>query len=103
LLKKIIGKLTKLLKEIGSHTAIHIMATFNGFHIGADTFVKQIDFSLCQLDCQNFVRHLYPTRASCPLKGEENKTRPAGQISDNKSGHHAVAVLKHFVFSFLPL
>jgi hypothetical protein len=34
------------------------------------------------------------------LKGEEDKTRPTGQISDNKSGHHAVAVLKHLLSPF---
>ena len=32
--------------EIGSRAG-YIVATFNGFHIGADAFVKQIDFSLC--------------------------------------------------------
>ena len=35
-----------------------------------------------------------------PLKGKKNKTRPTGQISDNKSGHHAVTVLKHSFFLF---
>jgi len=38
----------------------------------------------------------------CPFEGEENKSGPAGQISDNKSGHHAVAILKHLLSPFYP-
>jgi hypothetical protein len=43
---------------------------------------------------------LRSTRTGGPLKGEEDKTRPTGKISDNKSGKHAVTILKHSFFLF---
>jgi hypothetical protein len=39
----------------------------------------------------------------CPFEGEEDESGPTSEVCDNESGHHAVAVLKHIVFSFLPL
>tara|TARA_R100000426_G_C4806460_1_gene104732 strand:+ start:237 stop:383 length:147 start_codon:yes stop_codon:yes gene_type:complete len=34
------------------------------------------------------------------LKGKKNKGGPAGHVSDDKSGHHAAAVLKHLLSPF---
>jgi len=39
----------------------------------------------------------------CPFEGEEDESGPTSEVCDNESGHHAVAVLEHIVFSFLPL
>ena len=34
------------------------------------------------------------------MKAEDDKTRPAGKISDDKGGHHSGTVLKHSFFLF---
>jgi hypothetical protein len=74
------------------------MPPFDGFDVGANALVKQIDLSGCQFNAQNFVRHLRSTRASDPLESEKNKRSPANCVGGDGCGKYTIELHSFFLF-----